>query len=333
MPSLWPQRRNPLEDRILRRRRTPASSNPGFAICNLLIDDTNTDNLFIDDAANDVLRLDGGAFVEGIVGQAADQYILAETSALGNPGINSGTVYDREWKQDGTRVWETGIDGSPSHASRQYDVSPAWGIDSGDWSLDFTSAAGSNLNRTHWWSPDGTKYSRCRRVISTQVNINVFDQSATPYDFTVLGASIGSKTWQPTGNITPFDHIWSDDGTRLWIQDQGTGGRILEFAVGVAWDPSTITDAQIKSFVGAGTTSMAFSGDGKQFYFISSGILFSRPFGTAFDIDTLGAFVTGPTTAVQTNVPRGLTYRNDNGDIFVAGDQGSTRRLSRFSIP
>ncbi len=264
---------------------------------------------------------------------AADAYILDEISAIGNPGVSTGQRPDVFWRQDGLKVWDLGLEGTPDNAQRQYDVSPAWGIDSGDWTLDFTSAAGSNNNRSIWWSPDGTRFSRCIRVPSTQLNINVFDQSSTPWDFTVLGSSIASKTWQPTGNITPGDHIWSDDGLRLWVHDSGSGGRILEFAVGSAFDPSTITDAQIKSFVGVGTTSLAFSGDGTQLYYISGGTLRSRKLSTAFDVESAGDQIIGPLSAAQTNVPRGLTYRNDNGDIVVAGDQGSTRRLSFFRIP
>ncbi|MCK5318855.1 MAG: PD40 domain-containing protein [Anaerolineales bacterium] len=336
MPSIWPQRRNPLEDRILRRRRTPASALPGLGECNLLINDNDQSKLLTDDGGSgDILRLDGGAFAAippPLVAQAADQYILAEVSSPGQPGVNTGTRLDTYWRQDGLKVWSIFIDGSPSHAERQFDVSPAWGIQPGDWTLDFTSGAGSSNNRSIWWSPDGTKFSRCRRVPATQLNITVFDQSATPWDFTVLGAAVG-KTWQPTGNITPGDHIWSADGLRLWVHDSGSGGRILEFTVGSAFDPSTITNAQIRSFVGVGTTSLAFSDDGKQLYFISSGNLLSRPLSTAFDIDTAGAFVTGPASSVRTNIPRGLTYRNSTGGIVCAGDQGSNRRLSFFRIP
>ena len=277
-------------------------------------------------------RISGNVLPPGPPAAAADQYILDEISAIGNPGVSTGQRPDVFWRQDGLKVWDLGLEGIPDNAQRQYDVSPAWGIDSGDWTLDFTSAAGSNNNRSIWWSPDGTKFSRCIRVPTTQLNIAIFDQSATPFDFTVLGSST-SKTWQPTGNITPGDHIWSTDGLRLWVHDSGSGGRVLEFAVGSAFDPSTITDAQIKSFVGIGTTSMAFSADGTQLYYITSGTLRSRAMSTAFDVESAGSQVDGPASAAQTNIPRGLTYRDDNGDIVVAGDQGSTRRLSFFRIP
>ena len=93
--------------------------------------------------------LEGGA-AAGPVAPAADEYILDEASALGNPGVNTGTRLDTYWRQDGLKVWSIFIDGIPTAAQRQFDVSPAWGIDSGEWTLDFTSGAGSNNNRSIW---------------------------------------------------------------------------------------------------------------------------------------------------------------------------------------
>jgi len=266
----------------------------------------------------------------GVPGNASE-YFLDEISALGNPGVNTGTRLDTFWRQDGLKVWSIFIDGSPSHAQRQFDVSPAWGIDSGDWTLDFTSAAGSSNNRSIWWSPDGTVFSRCIRVPATSQNITTFDQSATPWDFTVLGSVIGSKSWTPTGGSTPGDHIWSDDGLRLWVQS-GLGARIDEFAVGSAFDPSTITNAQIKSFTPIGGSTLGFSNDGTQLYLMLGQVLNSYDMSIPFDIDTLTNLTAGPDVpAFRVSIPRGLTFRNDNADIFVAGDQGSSRRLGRFA--
>ncbi len=311
MTSIWPQRRNPLEDRVLRRRRTPASALPGLGECSLLINDNDQSKLLTDDvSSSNVLRLDGGAFAAippPPVSSPATAYIQDEISAGANPGTGSGTRLDITWSQDGLKVWDIIINGSPSHSQRQYSVSPAWGIDSGDWTLNFTSGIGNSNNRSIWWSPDGTFFSRCIRVVSgNQVNITVFDQSATPFDFSVLGAAT-SKTFQPTGGTTPLDHVWSDDGLRLWL-NSGIGGRIDEHTVGTPFDASTIVAAQVRSFAIGSIDCFGFSADGKQLYFVSSQTLRSRPMSTAFDIDTLGAQVIGPLiTAGNVGIPRGLT--------------------------
>lgn len=275
--------------------------------------------------------LEAGAAAGGPVAPAADEYIQDEISALGNPGVGSGTRIDVTWSQDGLRVWDLGIDGSPTAARRQYGVSPAWGIDSGDWTLNFTSAAGSNNNRSHWWSPDGTIYSLCVRVPSTSLAISTFDQSATPFDFTVLGAATG-KNWSPTGGSTPGDHVWSDDGLRLWVAS-GLGGRLDEFAATVPYDMSTVASAQVKSFVIGNRDTFGFSNDGTKLYVVSSQLLHSFEMSIPFDIETLSNFVTGPLiTAGNVGIPRGLTFRNDNTDIVVAGDQNQ-RRLAFLRVP
>ncbi len=275
--------------------------------------------------------LEGGAAAGGPVAPAADEYIEDEISAGANPGVGSGTRIDVTWSQDGLRVWDLGIDGSPTAARRQYSVSPAWGIDFGDWTLNFTSAAGSNNNRSHWWSPDGTIYSLCVRVPSTSLAISTFDQSATPFDFTVLGAATG-KNWSPPGGTTPGDHVWSDDGLRLWVSS-GLGARLDEFAATVPYDMTTVASTPVKSFTPFSENTFGFSNDGTKLYFVSSQLLRSYEMGIPFDIETLSNLVTGPLiTAFRVSIPRGLTFRNDNTDIVVAGDQGS-RRLAFLRVP
>ena len=90
----------------------------------------------------------------GIPGEASE-YFLDEISNA-NPGFASGTRLDVFWIQDGTRLWSARQGGT----IRQYDVSPAWGIDSGDWTLTFTSGAQPDNNRSIWWSPDGATTHR-----------------------------------------------------------------------------------------------------------------------------------------------------------------------------
>lgn len=276
--------------------------------------------------------LEAGA-VGGPVAPAADEYIEAEISAVANPGVSSGTRIDVTWSQDGLRVWDIILDGSPSNSRRQYAVSPAWGIDLGDWTLNFTSGIGSNTQRSIWWSPDGNFVSFCFNAFSTNIRITVYDQSATPWDWTVLGAST-TKLWSPTGGASPGDHVWSDDGLRLWVQSGTIDQRIDEFQVNVAWDASSIVNAQVKSFNGVGSQSMGFSGDGTKLYFMVSRQLRSWALSVPFDVETASDLVLGPeTTAARVNIPRGLTFRNDNTDIVVAGDQGSSRRLTFFRVP
>ncbi len=296
----------------------------GSPLDNLLLDASNLDEYLLEDGVpGDVYLLEGSPFVAA---QAASGYIVSEISNA-NPGLSSGTRLDCFWRQDGLKVWTA----RQGDTIRQYDVSPAWSIvgSPSDWTFDFTTGAIGNL-RSVWWSPDGTKFSHCQRVPATSVRVTVFDQSATPWDITVLGAST-TKSWTPTGGITPQDMIWSPDGTRLWLQGPiGITAPIHEFTVAVAWDASTIVSAQVNTFDGVGTNTLAFSADGTKLYMMFGQVLNSYDLNPAFDVSTASNLIAGPTVpGINVTVPRGLTYRDDNGDIFVAGDQ-SQRKCAWF---
>lgn len=266
----------------------------------------------------------GGAVIPS---EPASDYLTDEISNA-NPGLSSGTRLDCFWSQDGLKVWT----GRQNSTMRQYDVSPAWGIQSGDWTLDFETGAISNF-RSLWWSPDGTVFAHCQRIPSTSMRVTTFDQSATPFDFTVFGAST-TDGWTPTGGITPQDIIFSPDGKRLWVQGPiGVTAPILEFELTVGYDMTTLNRVQIKSFTPVGTNTLGFSEDGTKLYMMIGSVLNSYDMTIPFDIDTLTNLVAGPSVlASDVQFPRGLTYREDNGDIFVAGDQNA-RKAAWFRIP
>lgn len=259
----------------------------------------------------------------------ASQYFLDEISNA-NPGFASGTRLDVFWKQDGTRLWSARQAGT----IRQYDVSPAWSIigSPSDWTLSFETPAIGNL-RSVWMSADGTKFSICSRIPATAMRITVHDQSATPFDITVLGPST-TKSITPTGGVTPQDHFWDEDGSRVWVQGPiGGSSPINEHTVTVPFDASTIIDAQVKSFSPVGTNTIVFSNDGTKLYTMLGQVLNSFDLSIAFDIDTISNQIAGPSVpAANVTVPRGLNFRDDNADIFVAGDQNQ-RRVAWFRKP
>lgn len=260
---------------------------------------------------------------------SALDYFIDGISAVTNPGAGGATRLDVFWKADGTKVW-TGRQGS---VVRQFDVSPAWGIDFGDWTQTHVTGAFTDL-RSIWWKPDGTVFTVCRRI-STSSRITSYDQSATPFDLTVLGTSAVSGT----PSDLPGDHIWSADGTRVWIKMAlGITSTIKEFSVAVAWDVTTLNTTPVATFdvvpdAGTGITTICFSDDGTFIYTIQNQRLTSWPLSVAFDITTTGTYARGPTvSAFRTSIPRGLTFRADNGHIFTGGDQGvSGMRFTRLA--
>ena len=258
----------------------------------------------------------------------ASEYYLVEISAGTNPGVSGAPArLDVFWKQDGTRVW-TSRQGGPI---RQFDVSPPWGIDFGDWTLTFTTANITNL-RTIWWSADGNWFAYNTRVPATSVAMFIFDQSATPHDISGGFGPGTSKAWTPTGGATAHDIIMSEDGTRLWMQSPiGITAPIREFHLTVPFDATSIINAEIRSFDGVSSRTLTFSTLGEKLFYMNGQALTSRDMSVPFDINTLSDPTVGPSVpAFRVSIPRGLTVRASDGDIFTAGDQGSQMRLGRW---
>jgi hypothetical protein len=276
------------------------------------------------------------AFTKDTVAQGAPAYVLDEVSAS-NPGGAGTARFDVVWKQDGTRVFSCRQDNEIA----QNDVSPAWSIFSSpsDWT-NLVTTIDFNQLRSIFWSADGSFLSRMIRVPSFNMNVTVYDQSATPFDLSVLGSST-SLTFPVTPALAggPNDHVWSADGKTLWVYYQANlFHSIYEFDVTVPFDITTLVQPQVTSFnvlpdAGTNMSTFTFSADGTMLFGMDGQFLVSWDMTTPFDVSTATNFQTGPEVSGATlGIPRGLDYRADNGDIFVAGDQ-NTKRAAWFRIP
>lgn len=333
MPSIWPQRRNPLEERILRRRRTPADALPGLGECNHLINDGLIDALEISDFSP-LLNHQGDAFFAIPPGKSVAS--MAELFVGGNPEPVSGlTRYAWKFKPDGSRAW-TWRTGSDPFSFRQYDISPAWSLLNTDWSTSSTIFIGGGNARDFEWSPDGTVLITSQRWFSSFYRLVAYDQSATPYDSTVLGAAV-TYTNMPPG---VFGIEFKPDGTEITIEHQA--GLMQTRSLTIPFDITSIVAAPIAIFdstVDAGSRSQAtfaFSADGTKLYSITStNLLCEWTLSTPYDISTAGSFVTGVNVngnpAITTmSIPRGLFVRPSTGDLYLERDQGSPQRVKIF---
>jgi len=259
----------------------------------------------------------------------ATGFVLDEVSSANPEGGNNPFRFDSFWRPDGGRVFTLrGLD----FELAQLDVSPAWGIQPGDWSNRVTTANISNI-RSMWWSTGGTVLFAATRVPSTIFRIIAWDQSATPYDLTVLGPSV-NKLFSPQAPGGPQDHVWSADGLTMWIHWTGTTvpatglSTILRYIGTVPFDPLSLANSFSASFAmdpdaGLDLHTWSFSTDGTKIYGMDGQFLVSWDLTIPFDITTAGNFQTGPTVAAgDASVTRGIVVRPDNTDIYVAGDQG-----------
>ena len=264
----------------------------------------------------------------------ASAYGSTEDELASNPEPGGGNFrFDVFWKPDGLRAFTCrGL----SFEIAQNDVSPAWDVQS-SWTNRVLTPNFANI-RSIWWSPDGTRLSVCTRVPSFAFNIKVFDQSATPWDLTVLGAET-NKTLGPGVSGGPADHIWSADGLTCWVHYQSNPPTIdiLEYATLIPFDPTGLGPATVARFnvhpdAGTGLRTITFSTDGSFMYGMVLQVLVSWELSTAFDITTMANFTTGPSiTAGNLGIPRGISQRPDNTDIFIEGDQNQ-RRVAWFRI-
>lgn len=301
-----------------------SDSGGGSVLDNRLLDDLNLDEYLLDDTnPDDVYLLDGAPF---IAAKTADLYALG--SSFSNPDHVSspGTPrYDWDFRPDGLRVWTRwgGVVGGGNF--KQYTVPSPFQL-SGWGSPTVNATIGTaNLVRTFEWHDSGNRLSTLDRWFSSNYRIIDFDQSATPYDMAVLGASLVA-TNIPVGS---FEHKWKPDGTVIFVEH---GAGVLDAqTVTVPHDVTTIVTAPIASFdttVDAGARSFTthFSGDGTKLYSVTStGLLCSWDLSAPYDISAPSNFIVGINVNLPTtlSIPRGLFVRPDNGNIIIEQDQNS----------
>ena len=250
-------------------------------------------------------------------------------SNLGNPEPILGlTRRDWDWKSDGTRTWMWRNDG----IMWQYDVSPAWSVTPGGaWTTSASPNIGTTNARSFQWSPDGTKLLTLQRT-GGLAHLVAYDQSATPWDVTVLGASSTSVTFP----INDTEMHWKPDGSVVYIVN--AAGIINAYAISPAFDVTSLVYTPIQTFdptidAPLRRRTMAFSADGSKLYsFVSDGAgaenLCEWTLSTPYDVSTAGNFVVGPDAQAQglpqIITPIGLYIRRDNGYAYIARDVHNT---------
>ena len=265
--------------------------------------------------------------------KAAATYSLKESQ--GNPETISGLFrFDVFFKPDGTRVWIWRTGSTASTSFRQYDVSPAWSITPGSWTATASQFLSGSLARTFQWNDDGTILTTLARWFSSFRRLDSFDQSATPYDVTVLGPAIGF-VGLPGGE---FSMHWKPGGLIIYIDR--ASGLVEAFPLTTPYDITTKNATPVQSFdtvpeAGARSMNLEISEDGKFLYSVTStNFLCSWELPTPFDVSGATNFSLGLSVILPTplQIPRGMNIRPDNLDIFLFRDQ-NLQNARIFSTP
>jgi hypothetical protein len=267
----------------------------------------------------------GGGAAPIVPGEPADQYSVKQSAANPEPITGGGVRYDWQFKSDGTKAYTQRNGTIASNSFREYDVAVPWSILAADWSSVSNVLIGGANARTFEWSPDGTILCTLQRWFSSNYRLINYDQSATPWASAVLGsATVGTNI-----AIGSFQVRWRPDGLMVFVEHGA--GIIDALSVAVAFDASTLTTTPVAVFdstvdAGARSFTMAFSADGLTLYSnTSANFLCSWDLSAPYDISAPSNFTLGVSSILPTplQIPRGMLYRPDTGDIFLERDQSS----------
>lgn len=260
--------------------------------------------------------------------QMADQYTVKQSAA--NPEGLSGSIrYDWDFKSDGTKAYTWRNGGIASSSFREYDLDVPWSITGADWNFVSSVLIGGANARTFEWSPDGNFLCTLQRWFSSSYRLINYNQSDEPWSI-ANGLSSGGAATVGTNIDTGSFHVsWRPDG--LMVFTDHNGGILEARSVAVAFDASTLTTTPVATFDttperGTGSFTMDFSADGMILYSVTTGnLLCSWDLSAPYDISAPSNFATGVSVILPTplQIPRGLVYRDDTGDIFLERDQSS----------
>lgn len=259
--------------------------------------------------------------------QDADQYSVSQDE----PGPSAARPrfrYDMRWRPDGGRVFFRAAVGDNNPAVDnlfQYDVSPAWSLDTSNFTNLVSIEIGSDTNaRTFEWVNDGDRLVFMDVWFSSFRRFNSFPAS-TPYDISTLGSN--DSTYTNLVGTGQFGMKWNEDWTKVILTRSGEWTRYNVATPGL---PSTITGVD-QTWSSATGSSMALAPGELKLYVISGSTLRSFDLDSPFSIDPDPANnVAGPDMNLPTSmtVVRGLNINPDTGELFATADQNSFRLRS-----
>ena len=143
--------------------------------------------------------------------------------------------------------------------------------------------------------------------------------------------SVSSQEPSPTGMA------FSNDGTRMFVIGNGTGGSINEYTLSTPFDLSTASFTNVNFSVSPqdmNPTGMAFSNDSTTMFVVGlnksdvNEYTLSAPFGIS-----TATFVDAFSVSSQESSPTGMAFSNDGARMFVIGDDGDDVNEYALSTP
>jgi hypothetical protein len=240
------------------------------------------------------------------------------------------------FKSDGTKMYVTAQ--SPVSVF-EYTLSTAWNISTATYSTTISiSAQGSTIYGLQFGNSGLAMY--------------VVDDGSNQIDQYTLSTAwnVSTATYTRTLDITaqsstPYDLDFSTDGTKLYIADRSSPGKVVQYTLSTAWNLSTATFTRTLNFSAVDVDApggVKFKPDGTAMYIRgqSSRNVKKYDLSTAWDIST--ATYNNPTTDWYSVSPQTITGNNTYGIAFkpdgsrfyvtgLAGGSGVVGEIDQYS--
>ena len=145
-----------------------------------------------------------------------------------------------------------------------------------------------------------------------------------------------------TPAATPEGLIFNDDGTRMYITDNGSGDRIEQFALSTAWDISSASASGSFDITDGGSNDIediAFNADGSRMFVVerADDKILAYELSTSYDVSTASHITSNGDLAIAdavTNNPEDLAFSSNGLKLFILDndDQVSGEQIFEYNL-
>jgi len=283
-----------------------------------------------DGVVSDSTRFPGGFIDEQITEAGAPVQIVgqfqlnnASFSRSFDVSAQDGLPEGLALKPDGSQLY---LAGNGNNNVYQYGLSTAFDITTASFSRSFDVSTQDTRPKGLVFKPDGSQL-----YVAGNGNNNVYQYSlSTAFDIST--ASFIRSFDVSTQDTFPTGLAFKPDGSQLYVTGD-SNDNVYQYSLSTAFDISTASFVKSFDVSPQDTTpeGLTFNPDGGQLYVVggSNDNVYQYRLSTVFDIST-ASFVRSLDVSPQDTTPRGLVFKPDGGQLYVAGD--ATDNVYQYAV-
>lgn len=216
---------------------------------------------------------------------------------------------------------------------------PVWDISAVDPSIHNDSPTITGGTWGVCFKPDGTAFFNADRNagVMSPATVRKYTMS-TPWDLST--ASLSGTTYTATQLVGSYNDIaFNDDGTKMYLLDQGGPGKIFQYTLSSGYDLSTVSYSGLSLDVSAtvaGPQHLTFKPDGTKVWVTKQSTVYQFDLSTAWNIST-GSYASksydNSGRDTQTN---STSFRDDGSRMWMIGSKrgnvASTPYIYQFDL-